>query len=239
MALPKIDTPIHRLLLPVSKKTISYRPWLMKEHKLLLLANESKEIDDITQTIKQIINNCNLSENVEIDTLPLVDLEYLFLNLRAKSVGEISELNYSCKNTLEDGSKCDNPLKVEINLLDIKVEDNNYNDVIQLTSKIGLKMKYPSLEIIEQLSHVEITQESFDIIIKCIDYIYDENNFYYVKDTPKQEVVEFLENLNSSQFKKIDEYFSNMPSLKKEIDIVCDKCGYHHKIILNGLDDFL
>lgn len=239
MALPKIDTPIYDLELPLSKKKIRFRPFLVKEQKNLLMAMESDDRESIEKNIKQILQNCTITKKVTIDTLPMLDIEYYFLQLRARSVGEIVENKYRCDN-LVNGETCGNIMETSVNLLDIKVEGlKKDNDVIQLTDTISVKMKYPEFSVIQKISNSNnLTDVAFTMIAESIDYIYDGEQFYYAKETTTEELIDFLESLSQQQFAKIEEFFSNMPKLEKKIQMKCSKCGFEHNLDVEGLESF-
>lgn len=239
MALPRIDTPIFNVKLPLSKKDIKFRPFLVKEQKNLLMAMEADDKETIERNIKQILHNCTLTENVNIDKLPIVDVEYYFINLRAKSVGEVVENTYICNNVVND-DKCGNKMKVSINLNDIKVENFTENsDVVQLTPKISLKLKYPEFSTIERLSESSNAIETaFSVITNSIEYIFDGEQYYYAEESTPQELSEFVESLNQEQFGKLEKFFESLPKIRKDLNIKCDKCGFDHSIVVEGLENF-
>lgn len=239
MALPKINAPVYEVELPLSKKVIQYRPFLVKEQRNLLMAMESKEYSTIEQNIKQVLHNCTITQNVVIDDLPVIDIEFYFIQLRAKSVGEISENKYVCNNIVND-SECGFVMDVDINLLDITVEKNpDIKDTIKLNNEFTIKLTYPKFSIVNQAATIENVDEfAFKMIADSIEYIHDGEQFYYAKDSSLKELIEFLEQLNQDQFSKIEEFFSNLPKLKKDVDVKCKKCGYEHHIEVEGLESF-
>ena len=239
MALPKIDAPVYEVVLPLSKKKLRYRPFLVKEQRNLLMAMESKEYDNIEKNIKQVLHNCTLTENVDFDDLPVIDIEFFFLQLRAKSVGEVTENKYICNNIV-DSIECGNTMESNINLLDIGVEvDDSISDIIKLNSQYTIKMNYPKFSIVNRAGSIEnINDFAFEMIADSIDYIHDGEQFYYGKDATKQELLEFIEQLNQEQFSKLEEFFSNLPKLKKTFDVTCSKCKYNHHIEVEGLESF-
>ena len=239
MALPKIDTPIYELDLPLSKKHVRFRPFLVKEQKNLLMAMESGDSKSIEQNVKQVLNNCTVTENIDIEKLPVLDVEYYFLNLRARSVGEIVENKYRCDN-LVDGSACGNIMETSLNLLDIKIEGVKENDdVIQLTDTISIKLKYPEFSVINKLSKLtDVSDIAFEMIADSVEYIFDGEQFYYAKETTTEEMVEFIEGLNQQQFAKIEDFFANLPKLEKKIEMKCSRCGFEHKLDVEGLESF-
>lgn len=239
MALPKIDTPVYELTLPLSKKQIKFRPFLVKEQKNLLMAIEADDNETIERNIKQVLHNCTLSENVNIDKLPVLDVEYYFLNLRARSVGEVVENKYICNNVVE-GVKCGNKMDVAFNLLDIQVESNpEFTDVIQLTNTISIKLKYPEFSVMEKVNDKNNAVDlAFRMIVDSIEYVFDGDQYYYAEETSQKELTDFIESLNAQQFDKIEKFFQNLPKLNKKVDMKCSKCGYDHSIVVEGLENF-
>lgn len=242
--LPKIDVPMYDLVLPLSKKKVKFRPFLVKEEKILLMAMESDDDKASLLSIKQILNNCCLSDDVDIETLPIVDLEFFFLNLRARSVSEMVELQYKCNNKIkeEDGSEkdCNHIVPIEINVLDInpKLPENHTNKVA-LTDKLGVIMKYPTISSIENTNsdsgEVDLLM---NILHDSIESVYDEENIYHTKDVSKEELTEFIEGLTKDQFSKIQQFFDSIPKIKKDVEFKCSKCGYEEKIAIEGMQNF-
>jgi len=238
MALPKIDAPIYELILPLSKKQIRFRPFLVKEQRNLMMAMESEDKETMEKNIKQVLHNCTLTENVDIDSLPIVDVEYYFIQLRARSVGEVVDNKYRCENVVEDKT-CGNMMNVKFNLLDIKVDHNDIKDEIQLTDTISIKLAYPKFSVLDASKNIETaTDMEFEMIVSSIVNIYDGEQFYYANEVAKEELVEFIESLNQEQFGKIEDFFSNLPKLNKTLEMDCGKCGYHHTIEVEGLENF-
>ena len=238
MALPRIDTPVYELLLPVSKTKIKFRPFLVKEQKILMMALESNDSESNQRNIKQILQNCSLSE-LNVDELSIVDVEFYLLNLRARSVGEIVESKYRCENEVE-GKNCDTSMDVTYNLLEIGVKNINLTDgLIKLTESISIKMKYPEYSIMDKLASLDSSSDGiFELVAACVEYIMYGDNFYYGHETSGEEIIEFLETLTTQQFAKIEEFFDTLPSIEKIVDIKCPKCGFDHHIEIRGLDDF-
>jgi len=237
MALPKIDTPIYELELPLSKKVIKFRPFLVKEQRNLLMAMESDDKDTIEKSIQQVLNNCTLTEGIVIGELPILDVEYYFINLRARSVGEVVESKYRCENKVND-TTCGNMMDSKFNLLDIKVQmPENVSDTIQLNDKLSIKMRYPQFSVISSDTD-NSTDLVFTMIANSIESIFDGQQYYYAKEYTKLELLEFIESLNQEQFNKIEEFFNNMPTLNKKIEMTCSRCGFHHEINAEGLDSF-
>jgi hypothetical protein len=239
MALPKLDVPTYEIVLPVSKTKIKFRPFLVKEQRNLLMAIESNESATIQQNVKDILYNCTLTEGVDIEKLPIIDVEFYFINLRAKSVGEIVESKYKCNNMVGD-KECGNIMETEVDLQNIVVQTNeSVSPEIQLTPQITIKLKYPEFGIVQDsLKYDSIAETTFNMIAESIEYIYDGEQFYYGTEAEPGEMLEFVEGMNQEQFSKVENFFNNLPKLKKEIEIDCSKCGYHHKIEVEGLESF-
>jgi len=237
MALPKIDAPVYELDLPLSKKHIRFRPFLVKEQRNLMMALESDDKGNIEKNVRQVLHNCTLTEGIEIDDLPILDVEYYFLQLRARSVGEVVENKYKCEN-LVDEKPCGNLMESNLNLLDIKVNmPENQSDVIQLNNKLSIKLKYPEFSILSA-DISSATDLAFSMIVNSIEYIFDGEQYYYAKESNPEELTEFVESLNQQQFSKIEDFFSNLPTLNKTIQMDCKKCGFHHTIEVEGLESF-
>jgi hypothetical protein len=239
MALPKLDVPTYEIELPISKKTIKYRPFLVKEQKNLLMALESNESSTIQQNVRDILNNCTLTEGINIDKLPIIDVEYYFINLRSKSVGEIVETRYRCNNEVEE-KVCGNIMEASVNLQNIQpYREEEVSPEIQLTDKIMIKMKYPEFGIIkDSLNMEDITEVTFNLISESIEHIYDGDQFYYAHEAEPGEMLEFVEGLNQDQFEKVEHFFNNLPKLKETVEMTCSKCGFYHKIDVEGLENF-
>ena len=236
MPLPKIVTPTFELDLPSSGKTIKYRPFLVKEEKLLVIALESEDSQQITSAIKAVISDCILTKDVKVEQLPTFDIEYLFLNIRGKSVGEVVDVNIICP---DDGVT---EVKVSINLDDIEVVTNeDHTKTVKLDDVYYMDMKYPSLDqFIRNNFEFESPDldQSFDLIGSCIDKIYSEEEVFSTGDVSSQEVREFLEQLNSTQFKEIEKFFSTMPKLSHTVDVKNPKTKKKNKVTLEGLSSF-
>ena len=237
MPLPKIATPTYELDLPSTGKSIKYRPFLVKEEKVLVIALESEDTKQITNAIKAVLKNCVLTKGVKVETLPTFDIEYLFLNIRGKSVGEELEVNIVCP---DDG---ETNVPIFINLDDIQVEkDDDHTNQIKLDDDLMMEMKYPSLEqfIKNNFDFEDGNQmdQSFELIATCIDKIYNEDEVWATADCTKKEVKEFLESMNSSQFKEIEKFFESMPKLKHTIEVTNPKTKVKSEVVLEGLASF-
>ena len=236
MVLPKIATPTYELELPSTGQTIKYRPFLVKEEKLLVLALESEDTKQITTAIKTVIKNCIETKGIKVETLPTFDIEYLFLNIRAKSVGEEIEVNIICPDDEET------TVPVKINVDDIQVEKNpEHNKQIKVDESIMMEMKYPSLDQFIK-TNFDFTREtnmdqSFDLIASCIDKIYTEDEVWAAADVSKKEILEFLEQMNSFQFKQIEKFFETMPKVRHEIKYTNGE-GTDKTFVIEGMRSF-
>ena len=239
MGLPKLDAPVYELMLPLSKKKIRFRPFLVKEQRNLLMAMESNDSESIEKNIQQVLHNCTLTKGVKIDDLPVLDIEFYFLNLRARSVSEVVENKYRCDNEV-DGKPCGNIMESQLNLLDLKVEQKEgVSDLIALTDKISIKLRYPKFSVINKLSNISSASElAFEMIADSVEYISDGEQIYYAKEVTRKEMVEFIESLNNKQFSKIEEFFANLPKLEKSIKLKCSRCNFEHTIDMKGLESF-
>ena len=238
MALPKIDVPTYNLELPVSKKKIKFRPFLVKEQKNLLMAMEAGDSETIHNAIRDILNNCTMVNNFNIDELPIVDIEYYFLQLRGKSVGEIVESRYRCNNEVE-GKVCNNIMEHNVNLSEISVDNPGVSPEIQITDKLIVKFKFPEFGMVKNaINYTDEIDLTFNMIAQSIESVFDGEQYYYAKEQTTEELMEFVESLNQEQFSKIETFFENLPKLKKTLDITCKKCGYQHKIEVEGIESF-
>jgi hypothetical protein len=237
MPLPKISTPTHELELPSTGQTVDFRPFLVREEKLLVLALESENTKEITTAIKTVIKNCIQTKGIKVETLPTFDIEFLFLNIRGKSVGEDIEVNIICP---DDGETY---VPVTINIDEIKVQKNkDHTNKIKVDDSIVMEMKYPSLEQFIK-SNFDFTgdssmEQSFDLVATCIDKIYTEEEVWSSSDVTKKELIDFLEQMNSSQFKEIEKFFETMPKLSHTVKIKNPKTEVESEVVLEGLSSF-
>jgi len=239
MPLPKISTPTYELELPSSGETIEYRPFLVREEKLLVLAMESEDTKSITRAIKEVLKSC-IKTKIKVEALPTFDIEYLFLNIRGKSVGEEVEVTVTCPD--------DNKTEVEISIPidEIQIEKSkDHNDTIKLDDELTMKMKYPSLDQFIQTNFdldaakgASQLEQSFDLIAACIDTIYSEEEAWPASESSKKELNEFLEQLSSSQFQEIEQFFETMPKLVHEVSITNPKTKKKSTVTLEGLSSF-
>ena len=237
MPLPTIVTPTYELELPSTGKKVKYRPFLVKEEKLLVLALETESTKDISTAIKTVLKNCIQSRGVKVENLPTFDIEYLFLNIRGKSVGEEVEVNLIAP----DDEVTEVP--VTINIDDIKIQKSEeHTNKVKLDDALIMEMKYPSLDQFIKSNFdfddkVSMDQ-SFDLIASCIDKIYNEEEVWSTSDCTKKEVKEFLEQMNSMQFKEIEKFFETMPKLSHSVTFTNPKTEVESTVVLEGLSSF-
>ena len=237
MPLPKIATPTYSLELPSTGKEINYRPFLVKEEKLLVLALESEDNKQITTAIKTVIKSCVSTKGIKVETLPTFDIEFLFLNIRGKSVGEELEVNIVCP----DDKVTEVPVVIDLDDIQIQKVDDHTNQ-IKIDDSIMMEMKYPSLDqfIKNNFDFNEGNQmdQSFELIASCIDKIYTEDEVWSTADCTKKEVKEVLDSMNSSQFKEIEHFFETMPKLSHTITVKNPKTKVESDVVLEGLASF-
>jgi hypothetical protein len=240
MPLPKISTPTYELVLPSTGKAIKYRPFLVKEEKVLIIALESQDTKQITNAIKQVLKDCIITRGIKIEELPTFDIEYIFLNVRGKSVDEKLNLIVTCS----DG-ETQIPVTVYIDEINVQKNPEHTKD-IKLDQKLVLRMKYPSLEQFiknnfdfsnseQSASNIE---KSFDIISSCIESVYTDDDAWSASDCTKKELIEFIESMDSNQFKMIEKFFETMPKLSHTIKVKNPNTGLDEEIILEGLTSF-
>ena len=239
MPLPKIATPSYELELPSTGKTIQYRPFLVKEEKLLVIALESQDTKQITNAIKAVIRSCVLTKSVKVENLPTFDIEFLFLNIRGKSVGEDIDVKIICPDDEET------EVTINVNLDDIKVQKSEgHSKQIKLDKDLMMELKYPSLnEFVKSNFDPNDTDrsamdQSFDLISTCIDKIYNEDEVWAASDCTKKEIKDFLESMNSSQFKQIEAFFDTMPKLSHSLKVTNPKTKVESDVVLEGLASF-
>ena len=235
MALPKLTTPTYELEIPSTDEKIKYRPFLVKEEKILMMAMESKENADITQAVKDIVSECTFNK-VKIDDMPMFDVEYIFLQIRSKSVGEVSKLKLLCPDDKKTYAE------IDLNLTEVKVQvGEDHTNKIELENGMGIIMTYPTIDSFSKSGIKDINASNMlDVISNCILQIYEKNGekTYDPKDQTKKELTDFIEQLNTKQFKDVQKFFDTMPKLKHEITIKNPKTKKESKIVLSGLNDF-
>jgi len=238
MPLPKINTPTYEMELPSSGKKIKYRPFLVKEEKILLIALETEDMKQISDGLIQILNNCIITRGIKVQSLAIFDIEYLFLNVRARSVGETVEIQLSCP---DDG---ETTVDVEIDIDLIKVQKSKeHKNIIKLDDAYSMKLRYPSFkqfignnfEINDNVSDVT---KSLDMITSCIEMVYDKEESWSASECSKKELTEFVDQLNSKQFKEIEKFFETMPKLSHTVKVKNPNTNVESDVVLEGLASF-
>jgi len=235
MALPKLNTPTYELEVPSTDEKIKYRPFLVKEEKILMIAMESKDNAQIVNAVRDIVSECTFNK-LNLGTMPMFDVEYIFLNIRAMSVGEISKLRLLCPDDKETYGEID----VNLSEVIVQVEEGHTNK-IELTDEMGLYMKYPTIDSFVSTGITDVTASNMlDVITTCIAQIYDKKGeeVFDANDQTKEELVEFVEQLNSKQFQDVQKFFDSMPKLKHVVKLENPKTGVVNDILLQGLSDF-
>jgi len=237
MPLPKISTPIYELEVPSINKKIRYRPFLVKEEKILIISMESEDQKQITNAIKTVIGNCILTKGVRVEDLSTFDIEYLFLNIRGKSVGESVEVLITCP----DDGETQVPVTVDLDSIQVVSDPEHKRDIV-LDENLTMRMRYPSLnEFIKTNFNVEDgagINESFDLISSCIEQVYSEEESWVASDFTNKELTEFVEQLSSKQFKEIEKFFETMPKLSHTIKVINPNTKVENEIVLEGLSSF-
>jgi len=241
MPLPVVATPTYELILPSNKKAVKYRPFLVKEEKVLILAMESGDSKEITNAVKDVLKNCILTRGIKIDTLPSFDIEYLFLNIRAKSVGESVDLIITCP----DDGQTQVEVKLDIDDIEVVIPEEHSSEV-KVDGNIVVKMKYPSLQefidnnfdFSKQKSSQDTIDKSFEIVASCVDMVYTKDESWSSADVTKKELVEWLQTFDANQFKQIEEFFNTMPKLSHTMKVTNPNTGVENEIVLEGLSSF-
>ena len=237
MPLPKINTPTYELVLPSSGKKIKYRPFLVREEKILIMALESEDVKQITESVIEILNSCILTKGIDITKLATFDIEYLFLNVSSKSVGETVEIVLTCP----DDNKTTVPMSIDIDAIKIK-KDKKHKDVIKLDESLSLKLKYPSMQqFIEnnfEASDNSEVNNTLDMIVSCMDVIFNEEETWPATESTKKELEDFIDQLNTKQFKMIENFFATMPKLTHTVKVKNPKTEVESTVVLEGLAAF-
>ena len=231
MALPKINTVLYDLKLPSSDKKVEYRPFLVKEEKILLMALEGKDDREMSKAIKQIITQCVTTEGFNVNKLPMIDLEYLFLNIRGKAVGDISTISFE--------HECGEIIKLDIDLTKVKIVKNkNYSDLVKITDDIMIRLSPPGIDNVIGAGDKNQIDMVMEIIRDSIVEIIQGEDVFSAQDHTREELEEFLDSLNSGQFKKLQDYYESLPKMKQDIEYTCKKCGKTETETLEGLASF-
>lgn len=236
MALPMNTAPVYNLEIPSTKQKIKYKPFLVGEQKTLLIAQQSEDLETMVESLKTVIKSCIL-DDIDVNALALFDLEYIFIQIRAKSVGEISELLLSCDTCTDE--KAVSKVNIDLTKLQVNFPEGHTNK-ISLYDNVSIALKYPSLSTIVKMENTSVNDFSamFDIIIDCIDYIYTDEDIFYAKDESKEELTQFLNNLTTTQFEKVKQFFETMPKLEQKIKYNCPVCNKEHNKTIEGMANF-
>ena len=235
MALPKIETPTYELTLPSQDIKVKYRPFLVKEEKILLMALESQKSDEIFQATKQIVSSCTF-DALKVEELPTFDLEYIFLQIRAKSVGETTKFKVLCP----DDKKTYADVEVDLTKVNVEVDDKHTNKlIVDEKRNLGVVLKYPTMNVLKSgTMENPTTEQIFDVLTECVDHIYEGDKIYPAKDSTSQEIKEFFEGLSQDSFVKIKSFFDTMPRLRHEVEVTNPVTKVKSKVVLSGLNDF-
>ena len=237
MPLPKISTPTYEMVLPSSNKKIKYRPFLVKEEKVLILAMESQDTATVANAVKDVLKNCILSRGIKVEKLSTFDIEYLFLNIRGKSVGEAIEVMVTCP----DDGKTQVPTSINIDEIKVIIEDDHQID-IKLDDTYSLRMRYPSLDEFVKNNFATASDisvdDTFDLIASCVDQVYSEEESWAAADCTQKELTQFVESLNSNQFKEVEKFFDTMPKLSHTVKVINPNTKKENEVVLEGLQNF-
>lgn len=233
MTFPKQSCTIYNTVIPSSKKAIKFKPFDVKAQKNLLIAQQSEDSTVMVDTLKSVIRDCIIDE-IDVDSLAIFDLEFLFLQIRAKSVGEMVDLLFTC-------DECEEQTKLSFDLTKIQViTPEGHTAKIDLGDNMGIVMKYPDISLLKKMDNFDVNDVTlvFDIITSCVDYVYDAEQVHYAKEHTKAELEEFIEGLSTQQFANIQRFFETMPRLQQKVVYDCPKCGHHHDKVLEGINNF-
>jgi len=235
MALPKMNTAVYSVEIPSTGQHVTFRPFLVREQKALLLAQQSDDAKTQVATLKEVIKSC-VQETINLDDLALFDVEYLFTQIRAKSVGETVELIFNCQHCKEEK----NSYKMSIDLTTIPIiRDPNHTNKIHLFGEVGVIMKYPNLETFKKAEgNMQDINAIMDVVIDCIQSVYSGDEVFHAKDQTRKELEDFVMNLTKEQFDKIEKFFTTVPKFTKEVEFDCPACGAHNETTLEGLQSF-
>jgi|TARA_B110000438_G_scaffold179557_1_gene171634 hypothetical protein len=236
MALPRLDVPIYELVIPSTDEKIKFRPFLVKEEKILLIAMESGEPDDMIQAVKNIVDECTFNK-LKLGDMPMFDVEYLFLNIRAKSVGEVSKLRVLCQDDMKTYAN----IEIDLNAVQVEVDSELHTNKIELTDEMGVIMKYPTIDSFTANGIKNITAANMiDVIASCVEQIYDKKGeeVFDSKDSTQAELIDFIEQLNTTQFQEVQKFFDSMPKLQHTITVKNPKTKVESEVTLTGINDF-
>jgi hypothetical protein len=239
MALPKVEYPLYEIYIKSLDRKVKFRPFLVKEEKILLIAKEAKDPESIKLAISQIIRNCLSEDGVDVEHLPLFDIEMIFLKLRAKSIGESVKLSFNCQNVLEDGSYCNADTDYTLNLENVHYAiPEGHNSKVMLTDKVGVKLKYPTLSTPTTKENVNEFDMMLESLLANIEYTFDAESVYRIEDSTEAELITFIESLTPESLEQIAMFFATTPKVVLEDKVTCKKCGFVHTLHTESLLDF-
>ena len=234
MALPKLNSPTYELKIPSTGDTVSYRPYLVKEEKILMMAMESNDTEQMMRAVKDVIRSCT-TDSVDVNTLAMFDIEYIFTQLRAKSVGETSTISVKCKS-------CGSSNDVDVNMQEVYVDvPESTVHTIPLTDTVGVSLKYPSVNAMVKAQSSDTKSEVdrvFDLIVACVDSIYSDDEIFDAKEQSEKELKEFIESLNTQQFNEVRDFIESIPSAAIKVEFMCMSCSEHNSFEVKGLGNF-
>lgn len=229
MALPILETPTYELILPSNNKKIKYRPFLVKEHKVLLTLSEASE-DEVSRMVKELVNACTFGK-LQVSKLPHFDIEYIFLHLRAKSISEMVEVIVNCE--------CGNKIETSYNIEDVKIEkEPGHSNIIHLTGNYSIEMNYPVFDDVVSVISTDKTDDIVDLVAHSIKGVYSDNEYFEAQDQTEQELKDFVESFTKSQFEQVEKFFTTSPKVVQTIESDCTECGKHNVTKLTGLQNF-
>jgi T4 bacteriophage base plate protein len=235
----KIDLPTYEVTLPSTGKKVTIQPFTVKEEKILLMALESGDEKDIINATKQIIKNCVLTEGINIDLLPFFDIDYLFIALRAKSVGENIDVRFKCNHQTDSGETCGNIFSAKVDIANVKVKNMDREKKIRINNIFTVVMKYPNYSIMKMINDNDtILNKKITMIVNSIEYIQDKDRVLTAKEMPKEDLIAFVEGLTQEQFKKLEEFIDNFPSFVIDTEAKCNKCGFVHRLEYDDFQSF-
>lgn len=233
MSLPKINQPLHKLKIPSTGEEIRFRSFLVKEEKILIMANESGNAADIADAVVQVINNCIVTEGFDVTKLASFDIEWIFLNLRVRSVSDTIELNKVCE-------KCEKPFSFQIDLKEVQApKAEKIDNKVEVDENIGMLLKYPDIHAISLIQADNVIESAFSVVASCIDQIYDETSVYDSKDYSSQELIDWVLELPKDKFELVQKFFEDLPQLRHETEVACTNCNENNHVLLEGVNDFL
>lgn len=236
MSFPKIEHPIHSVDLSIGK--VTFRPFLVKEQKILMMAHQSQSIDGIVEALKVIVKNCVVEpQNLDVDGMPLVDLSLLFLHLRARSVGEKMKVYFKCQNDFE-GKPCGMIIEDEVDLLEVKPSGGGENPKIMITKDIGVLMHYPSFDLLNLIMKTQALEAEFIVVAGCIDSVFDQHGVHKAIEASPEEVEKFVTDMPEEKYNLLKKFVASAPTIKTTLHKDCPKCSYKHEMVLEGLSDF-